>query len=345
MHRGFGTLGVAYTVIVGLYAGAMYFASDRSITGDIDLFATNVIDAARERGWLNEGSPPDDARAVAEALRPAIAPQDAPSVPTAAERAEAQIAAAEATPQAAIDAMENALADRERRPVEFTEVYYAPIAAAELRLDVESRLRDRLTSDLFAEFDLFLYVSKAVDGPWAQTMYVFEKDGGALDLLHSWPVSTGRERNETAPSGRLVNSGTPAGYFHFDRGRMFRHYRSVQWDAPMPNAMFFNWMDRGRLTGIAIHSATGGGISHLGSRASAGCICLSPEASATLFQLVREEFRGAAPAFAYNARTASSSREGELARRSDGALEYTEGYRVLVIVDTFGGGGDDEPIF
>jgi hypothetical protein len=61
--------------------------------------------------------------------------------------------------------------------------------------------------------------------------------------------------------------------------------------------------------------------------------------------LVREEFRGAVPAFAYNARTASSSREGELARHSDGALEYTEGYRVLVIVDTYGGGGDDEPIF
>jgi hypothetical protein len=114
MHRGFGTLGVAYTVIVGLYAGAMYFASDRSITGDIGLLATNVVDAARERGWLNERTQPDDEVALAETLRPAIAPQDAPSVPMAAELAEAQIEAAEAPPQ---PGMERAPVARERRPI------------------------------------------------------------------------------------------------------------------------------------------------------------------------------------------------------------------------------------
>ena len=45
----------------------------------------------------------------------------------------------------------------------------------------------------------------------------------------------------------------------------------------MPYAMFFNWENHGYQTGLAIHGATGDDIGLLGTRASAGCVRLSPE--------------------------------------------------------------------
>jgi hypothetical protein len=304
------------------------------------------LDTARDYGWLPEKPPLDAATSATAALRPAVEPGDAPSVPSREEFEEAlatvETSLADNAANVSASSFASGAGGTAREPIAIASVYYAPIEAAALRFDVEARLRDRLSSDLFAQFDLFIYVSKAVDGPWAQMMYVFEKKGGRLDLRNMWPVSTGRECNERTPTGRTANSATPAGYFQFDHNRMFRHYRSVQWDAPMPNAMFFNWVDRGRLTAVAIHSATGSGISHLGDRASSGCIRLSPEASSALFQLVREEYRGAAPKVAYNSRTASLSRDGELARGADGNLSYVDSYRVLTVIDTFGGGEADQ---
>src|SRR5579871_2610711 len=67
---------------------------------------------------------------------------------------------------------------------------------------VAERLQSGLGRELYADFDLFLYVSKAASGPLAQRMYVFDKQpNGALDLLYDWPVSTGRDRTEPNSEG------------------------------------------------------------------------------------------------------------------------------------------------
>jgi lipoprotein-anchoring transpeptidase ErfK/SrfK len=204
---------------------------------------------------------------------------------------------------------------------------------------VEQRLRDRLSDPLFENFDLFLYVSKAAKGPWAQHMYVFAKEeSGQFTLLHDWPVSTGREKIETNPSGKTVFSSTPVGYYELDPDRMWKTYHSTQWGAPMPHAMFLDWTRNGYQTGVAIHAATESELDHLGRRASAGCVRLSPRAAATLFNLIRTQYRGKVPRFVYNERTQTLSNKGEIARDASGEIEYQEGYRVLVFIENYGGG-------
>ncbi len=107
----------------------------------------------------------------------------------------------------------------------------------------------------------------------------------------------------------------------------------------MPNAMFFNWMNHGRKTGIAIHGVLGRPIASLGERASAGCVRLSPESAEILFELVRGNYGGKFPRFDFDQRTNSLSREGELARSTSDKLQYADGYRALIFIDAFGGEG------
>jgi lipoprotein-anchoring transpeptidase ErfK/SrfK len=202
---------------------------------------------------------------------------------------------------------------------------------------VRDRLRASLTDDLYNNFDLFVYVSKADHGPWAQRMYVFAKESDSLRMLHNWPVSTGRERTEPDAHGRVRETDTPAGYYQLDPNRMIRKYRSVQWDAPMPYSMFFNWIRQGSLTGFAIHGVEGQEIAMLGTRASAGCVRLSPQSAQTLFELIRAKYRGEVPRFAMNQRRYSTmSNQGDLMRRN-GELVFDRGYRVLVYIDAYGG--------
>ncbi|HET7335522.1 MAG TPA: L,D-transpeptidase family protein [Rhizomicrobium sp.] len=203
---------------------------------------------------------------------------------------------------------------------------------------VEQRLRDSLTDDMLQHFALFLYVSKAEQGPWAQRMYVFAKqDDGDLSLLHAWPVSTGREKIEYNAAGRKLPSFTPRGYYELDPHRMYPHYRSIQWDQPMPYAMFFNWVHDGLKTGLAIHGASGEDIGLLGMRASAGCIRLAPENAKALFKLVRTRYAGLVPKFAYDKKTATMSNDGVLLHDRNGNLKMTKGYKVLVFVENYGG--------
>ena len=87
--------------------------------------------------------------------------------------------------------------------------------------------------------------------------------------VHSWPVSTGLP-------GYLTPTGS---YTPF---RMEEDHYSKEWDeAPMPHSIFFT----GR--GHAIHGSDV--IRKLGSPASHGCIRLSRENAATLFDLVSLE--------------------------------------------------------
>jgi lipoprotein-anchoring transpeptidase ErfK/SrfK len=202
---------------------------------------------------------------------------------------------------------------------------------------VEERLKDNLDQELYDDFKLFLYVSKADNGPWAQQMYVFRKrPDGDLAFVYDWPVSTGRERVEYDSGGAPVTTHTPAGYYELDPDRFFVHHTSSEWHQPMPYAMFFNWIRNGNPTGLAIHSATGSDVAKLGRRASAGCIHLSPQAARTLFNLIRSQYRGAVPRFVIDD-SGTMSNEGLILRDADGRPQFARGYRVLVFIENYGG--------
>ena len=86
---------------------------------------------------------------------------------------------------------------------------------------------------------------------------------------YAWPVSTGRPGYDT-PNGT------------FKVNRMDADHFSQEWDnAPMPHTMFFD------LHGHAIHGFFD--VKHLGLAVSHGCVRLSPEHAATLFDLVKAE--------------------------------------------------------
>jgi lipoprotein-anchoring transpeptidase ErfK/SrfK len=195
-----------------------------------------------------------------------------------------------------------------------------------------------LSKELFENFELFLYVSKAERGPWAQRMYVIRKAAdGKLNLLYDWPVSTGREIVEPNYAGKMLQTYTPQGYYQLDPGRMYVRYRSQQWQHPMPYAMFFNWEHDGLQTGLAIHSADGADVALLGKRSSAGCVRLAPQNAARLFNLVKQNYRGSVPRFAYDVHTATMHNDGLLMRDKDGKLRYADGYKVLVFIENNGG--------
>jgi hypothetical protein len=209
-----------------------------------------------------------------------------------------------------------------------------------------ARLQAGLTPEMMKNFDLFLYVSKADNGPLSQRMYVFEKErSGELKLLHDWAASTGRERYEISPRGERTVTTTPAGYYEFDPDRMYRSYRSYNWNQDMPDAMFFNWEREGLETGLAIHAATGADVKKLGERASAGCVHLAPENAAMLFDTIRKSYRGPVPRFAYDAGGQTMSNQGRFMHDGAGKLKMSDGYRVLVRIEDYGGNGAVAALF
>jgi lipoprotein-anchoring transpeptidase ErfK/SrfK len=228
---------------------------------------------------------------------------------------------------------------------EFREEKALPPAAPDLTASqaarteaVKARLEQSLTPELRQNFDLFLFVSKAAKGPAAQRLYVFRKGAdGALDLAYDWAASTGREEYEISPLGRHVFTATPTGFYQIDPARLYRHYTSHAWDGEMPYAMFFNWERAGLKTGMAIHGASENSIARLGKRASAGCVHISPEHAALLYQIIRADYRGSVPRFAYDASHETMSNRGELMRDAEGHLKMMDGYRVLIDIEDFSG--------
>jgi len=206
-----------------------------------------------------------------------------------------------------------------------------------------ARLEARLTPEMRKYFGLFLYVSKADEGPLAQHMMVFKKgQHGHLQLAYDWLASTGRERAEVNARGRPVLTATPGGYYELDPGRMYRRYRSFSWDQEMPHAMFFNWQRAGNPTGLAIHAASGDDVTKLGSRASAGCVHLSPDNAATLYALIRADYRGRVPRLAVDTDTGTSSNHGRFMYSRSGEIKTIAGYRVLVMIEDYS--GEDEAL-
>jgi hypothetical protein len=200
------------------------------------------------------------------------------------------------------------------------------------------RLKAGLSQEMLNNFDLFLYVSKAKSGPLAQRMVVFRRgQSDTLSLVYDWAASTGREQQEVSPRGRRAFTATPRGYYQLDPQRMYRSYHSYNWDQPMPHAMFFDWERKGRQTGLAIHATAAQSLEKLGQRASAGCVHLSPENAETLFNLIRTGYRGPVPRFAYNAQSRTMRNDGAFMRDRKGRLMMTDGYKVLVFIEDYGG--------
>lgn len=318
--------GSAYALAVVLWhhpewTAAAQRAAHRGPAAVVALY-DHALDARHAPGRVRSGP------ARPPASMPSLAQTSAPSVSVAAQ-----------TPQTTVTLDIVPLPPAVLRPQPSPRP--APPGAPSHRSDLaraEQRLKDGLTRQLYANFDLFLYVSKATDGPLAQHMYVFTKTkSGGLRSRFDWPVSTGRDRMEDNDRGRRLSTFTPVGYYELDPTRMYRHYRSAEWGKRMPYAMFFNWVHDGRRTGLAIHAAEGADIALLGERASGGCIHLSPRNAGILFRLIRAGYRGEVPRFAYDRKTETMNNHGRLMRGRNGKLRYFRGYKVLIYIENYGG--------
>ncbi len=135
-----------------------------------------------------------------------------------------------------------------------------------------------------------ILVNKASKGPGAQTLRVY-RDGVILPLMENnvskdfVKISTGREKEETAASGRVYLSTTPKGFFRPQR--VYTMYYSNTWQADMPNAVFF-CPTFSKECGIAIHATTESHYAELGSRASGGCVRTRNEISSQIRELVMD---------------------------------------------------------
>ena len=108
----------------------------------------------------------------------------------------------------------------------------------------------------------------------ANVMIIIDKSAQKMTVTvngedrYTWPVSTGRNGYDT-PSG------------DFQPFRMEKDHFSREWDdAPMPNSIFFTKI------GHAIHGTYE--VKRLGNPASHGCVRLSPQNAATLYDLVAD---------------------------------------------------------
>lgn len=129
---------------------------------------------------------------------------------------------------------------------------------------------------------LVIAINKAAKGPDAQTLRIFEN---GVEVLKE-KISTGREKEEKAKSGRVYFSTTPKGFFR--PTKVYRDYMSYTWQAPMPNAVFF-------IGGIAVHATGKSHYPELGTRASGGCVRTKLEISKLIREKVMETGKGKEP--------------------------------------------------
>ena len=109
--------------------------------------------------------------------------------------------------------------------------------------------------------------------------------------------------------------------------------KPAHWKEDMPYAMFFDRVQNGLKTGLAIHAAPGAERARLGTRASAGCVRLAPENARTLFELIQREYAGLVPRFAPEEHPDSSLPTAKLVRDGRGQLKLADGYEVLVVIE------------
>ena len=126
---------------------------------------------------------------------------------------------------------------------------------------------------------LVIAVNKAAQGPQAQTLTIYENGVETFKTK----ISTGREKQEKAKSGRIYLSTTPKGYFR--PTKIYKDYLSYTWNAPMPNAVFI-------IGGIALHATSESHYKELGTRASGGCVRLKLPESKMIREKVMDTGRG-----------------------------------------------------
>lgn len=129
---------------------------------------------------------------------------------------------------------------------------------------------------------LVIAVNKAAKGADAQTLTVYEN---GIETFKT-KISTGREKQEKAKSGRVYFSTTPKGYFR--PTKIYKDYLSYTWNAPMPNSIFI-------IGGIALHATGESHYKELGTRASGGCVRLQLPHSKMLREKVMDTGLGSQP--------------------------------------------------
>lgn len=166
--------------------------------------------------------------------------------------------------------------------------------------------------DVLKSFPLVLLINKAASGPTAQQMKVYSNG----ELVKTFPVSTGRERNETPPGGHPYFSTTPTGWFAPDHYEL--HHHSTTWEAEMNNAIFF-------IGGIAVHATTPEHFKALGHRDSGGCVRLLPPNALYVWNASLAVQKSQVPEF---------DRNGDLTLDSSGhPVFHTAAGTLIIVID------------
>lgn len=163
---------------------------------------------------------------------------------------------------------------------------------------------------------LVIIINKSDRGSTAQTLRVFWEGQPVPDAQGNllWKISTGREKKETAKSGKVYVTTTPVGYFR--PIWMTKLHRSKTWHSDMPYSIFF-------FGGIATHGTKK--TSTLGKkRDSGGCIRLSIPDAKKLYELTVSAGRGP---------TEKIHRSGKTVTQADGSPVLERAYRTLIIVE------------
>ncbi|WP_413288538.1 L,D-transpeptidase [Bdellovibrio sp. HCB337] len=165
--------------------------------------------------------------------------------------------------------------------------------------------------DLTQHFPVVILVNKATKGPSAQTMKVYHRG----ELVYQFLVSTGREKDELAKSGRRYFSTTPVGWFA--PTKTYEKYFSNTWQAWMNYSVFF-------IGGIATHATTPDHYKELGTRASGGCVRLTEKNAKIVYDLILSEDKGEVPVF---------TRDGSIKTGLFGKIKTQESWNTLIIVE------------
>jgi hypothetical protein len=205
---------------------------------------------------------------------------------------------------------------------------------------VAARLIGKLPRALAPYFNVYLYVSKAAEGTWAQHLFLFRKNGTMLSFEESFPVSTGREQDEQ------YFTATPTGLFELDANRFMPMAYSAKWnDAAMPWSMFLNYAYRTDMTGVALHAAVGAReLQDIGHRASGGCVRLPLDKADALFHRFQAEERGQVPVFAFDDVRGTTNVYGIVAGDGAGRVYLADGVRVLVVIENYSGDPASTPL-
>ncbi|MBS0473476.1 MAG: L,D-transpeptidase [Proteobacteria bacterium] len=280
---------------------------------------------------------------------PAAPPPVAKLVPKPVHEIPTLVAAARATPATPLAiARQVSPATDTAHPLPKDAVAEKPLAPRATKPDpatlaleagqVAQRISEKVPAAIAPYFNVFIYVSKASHGPWAQRLFLFHKDaGGQLVYEESFAVSTGRERAEQ------YFTATPTGLFELDSHRFVRNARSGKWnDAPMPWAMFLNYSYRTQMSGVALHAAIGAReLSMIGQRASGGCVRLPIDKAEAFFRRFQADERGQVPVFAFDEKRGTTNVDGITVHDDAGNIMLADGVRVLVVIDGYGGGATE----